>query len=563
MTEIDFSRTRAVRLSDGTWSPTPRHVLDAVEIAVRQPYGLFGDRMGYMKTAQAIITAQVLREQGTIDRVIVLSPASVRPVWFDRDLGQLAEQLWLPGRVTEFHSKDRWWEHTAYQTEQGEQKAEGPRLDWIVSNYEYVRRKGNRELLYASCGPKTFLILDESSALKGYDSLQTKACMDLRYRCGRCWLLNGTAVGEHPGDLFAQANLMHWRVLDCKYITHFRARYAVMGPVLGAGGKPLTSAWGKPIQGVKGWQHLDDLERRLAPYVVRREGIVTDFATPHVPIEVRLSVEEWRVYREMRDQMVVELESGQMASTQQAAVKAMRLAQITSGYLGGVEDDLLSDDGPVLDLYDDAAPEFDSSAPARHVALDGEADRGPRDDGRRLVEVGRSKLDALIARQRQMLEEEPDLKLLVWFRFVEELRRYLREAAQFGHPLGAVCGQSVFGRSVRDERAEALRLLHPGTAPAGPATVGAIGGTGAMGLNFTAFHTNVDCSYDHSALKKSQQDARTNRPGQRHQVRYLTLVAVGPKGQKTVDHGILMARQGKIDLANATMAAWVKVIKEE
>lgn len=601
-----------------------------------RPYALLAHNMGGMKTAQAIIGAQLLAMAGTIKRVVVVTPASVRPVWVG-ELGQLFEQLWLPGRITEFHARDRVWEFTKYESHDGTHTADGPRLDWIVTNYEYIRRDKNLEDLFHYADTDTLLVLDESSAVKNYDSDQTKAVLTLRRRCGRVLLLNGMPIADNPGDLFAQANIMHPSILECRYITHFRARYAVMGTVVGGSGRALVNPrTGKPLMKIVGWQHLDDLTQRLAPFVLRREAaeLGINFALPAVPIEVKLTPTTWRAYREMRDEMVIWLESGDVATAHMAAVRTIRLAQITSGFVGGVEHDPITDDsvgdsGGLWDLAggDGGVCDLGTSGPhpghvdgsgsetggiggtaggqragigeiAGHGTGDVDAtrnsdhhssphhDHGPMStdfpsrggagglsDGQSpgdrihqprpsLVEIGREKLDALLSWQEDLLSREPNLKLLVWFRFVPELRRYLAEAAKFGHPLGAVCGQPVF-TSIREDRENALRLLHPRTAPAGPATVAGIYGTGAMGLNFTACHTVVDASYDFSNFKKQQGDARVNRPGQTQMVRYYYLLAVGPRGQKTIDHHIMLERTGKADLANATVAGWVRALREE
>ena len=165
------------------------------------------------------------------------------------------------------------------------------------------------------------------------------------------------------------------------------------------------------------------------------------------------------------------------------------------------------------------------------------------------------------------MKRNPDLKLLTWCRFVPELRRYLAEELKaFPRvPIGAACGEAVLPgvHSKKDEREQALRLLHPKTAPQGPATVGATQGTGAIGLNFTACRTVLDLSYDMSPWKKRQGDARVNRPGQTGPVSFFYLVAVGPRGQRTYDHTIMLTRLGKMQINDLTVSGWCKLLEEE
>lgn len=563
---LDFSRCRSVWVPatenvEGFWSPPPPHVIEGVKWIIDHPYALLADDMGGMKTAQAIIAAQFLHDIDYINQVIVVAPAAVRPkVWFDRDLGQLHEQVFEDKRnlVTEFHSDIRSW-------------SSGPKdakeLRWIITNYEFLRNRANLSILFSYCTPKTFLILDESSAVRGYDSTQTEACMKLRWktnkkdypilgapRCGRILEMNGTPVAESPMDLFSQGNLLHPSILDCKYVTRYRGRYAVMEAVRTNGGEIKMSPYAKrvlqpdgtakmvpqPIMQTVGWtdEGIADLQQRFAPYVLRREAkqFGIDFALPPVALEVRLTKETWKHYVSMRDNMVVWLEQGVVAA-HQAGVKSIRLSQITSGFLSGVEaprideDALFLEDQPILQTQ----------------------------------EIGREKLDFGINWHAELLHRYPDLKLLTWCRFVPELRRYLGEVKKFGHPIGAACGEKVLNgeQSQAKEREFALRLLHPKTAPKGACTVGATQGTGAMGLNFTACRTVLDMSFDFSPWKKRQGDARVNRTGQTGPVSFFYLLAVGPKGQKTIDHHVYLHRLGKMNVNDLTTSGWVRMLKEE
>src|SRR5690606_13571541 len=107
----------------------------------------------------------------------------------------------------------------------------------------------------------TMLVLDESSAVKSHRAQQTKACLQLRRRCGRVLLLNGTPIANSPGDMFSQGEMMSKNVLSCASWIHYRARYAVMKKVMIRGA--LQDVIG-------GWQNLEDLQQRFAPYVIRR-----------------------------------------------------------------------------------------------------------------------------------------------------------------------------------------------------------------------------------------------------------------------------------------------------
>lgn len=573
----DFARCRPVPVvqDDGTVVPMmpPPHVQAGVAWLLGRPYAMNGNDMGGMKSATAIITAQFMFEVGMIDRAILVAPAPVRSsVWYDPEIGELALHLRddLPSQVSEFHRKIRKWTR-------GAPGPDGRIFRWIVTNYEWLRGSDEKiATLLPYCGPRTALILDESSAVRSYDSAQTEAILRLRWaegprrsvalgvpRCGYVWLLNGTPLAEGPEDLFAQGLVMHPNIHGCRYITHFRNRWAVMEQVRGSGGRVLTDRRGNAIQRIAGWRNLEELQAMFAPHVLRQDWR-RDFPLPGVlptqTIEVTMSAEEWRAYRDMRDDMVHWLELGAVGVARHAATKVMRLAQITSGLLGGLESDM-PDEAEQDELMQSLGLANDAIDPP-DAGLPMATPTPPLHD---VAEVGRSKLDALLDLQERLMREDPSLKLLVWFKFVPELRRWYAEvSARFPDlAIGAVCGQTISGVPVKAERAFAMRLLHPRTAPAGPAAVGGTYGTGGLGLNFTAFSTVVHCSHVYEDWKRRQADKRVDRPGQRRVVTQFDLMACGPRGQRTIDHVILEARRKKQDLNDWTVGAWVRALREE
>lgn len=524
--EQDFSRCRLVpvRNPDGTMymSGVKDHVKIGVRALIANPFfGLF-DEMGGMKSAQIIIAAQFMYEKGLIDRVIVVAPASVRTVWFEPELGELAKHLWFdsPALVSEYHSRISQWNW---------QEPKEPRLRWIITNYEFIRNHDRLMQLMRYGAPKTFLVLDESSAVKNHRAEQMNASLKLRERCGRVAILNGTPVANTPMDMYAQGEILSPKILNVKSFFHFRARYAVMG--------------GWQNRQIIEYQNLEDLQNRFKPYVLRRlkrECLDLPPVLPAVTLTVPLTTNTWnKYYKPMRDDMVAWLSSTTVSVAQQAIVKSMRLAQITSGFLGGIVEEL-------EDIDDETGEEF------TNLISDTQ-------------EIGREKLDFTMNWHKEQLVVDPNLKLLTWSRFIPELKRYLEEVKKTfpSHKIGCVAGKALLGMKKKQEREMTMRLLDPRTAPPGPVTAGGTLGTGSLGHNFTACHTTISMSGDYSPWKKSQADARVDRPGQVHAVSNYDIVATGPNGQKTIDHIIVKARRGKEDVANWTSAAWVRALTEE
>lgn len=463
------------------------------------------DEMGAGKTRQAIEGAQQLFLRDLVRQVVVVTPAPVRGVWADPEFGQLAEYLTVPSTVEEFRSgTKRYWNNLEARP------AGGRWLNWIVTNYEFIRRDERLQEMISRVGPMTLLILDESIAVKSPTSAQTKAVYELRKRCGRVLLLNGTPAGDNPGDLYAQAKIMSPEILGCKTWFHFRSRYAVLG---GFRNKQVVK-----------WTNLEDLNRRLKPYILRRlkaDCLDLPPKLPPVTIEVALTKKTWDHYTSMRDDAIAFLEGG-TATAAQATTRVLRLAQLTSGFLGGI-----TEDGDLSDP--------------------------------RTVEVGREKLEGFLDWLETRLDADPGLKAIVWCRFRAELERAaVVLAARFP---GLRVGR-VYGGQTKEEREAGIALLNPRTATPGAAVVVGTTRTGSFGLDLQAAHEVVYLSNDYSLLVRQQSEDRAHRPGQTRPVSYFDVVALGPTGQKTVDHAILKALRKKNDVVNWTTRDWATALKE-
>jgi hypothetical protein len=250
------------------------------------------------------------------------------------------------------------------------------------------------------------------------------------------------------------------------------------------------------------------------------------------------------MYKEMRDELVVWLTQASVSQAPQAMTKIIRLAQMTSGFLGGVE---------AMEVEDHLV----EAPKVVHAVQD----------------ISREKLDATLDWLDQRWHETPDLKVIIRSRFRPEMLRLERELrALYPHDdmclhepctCGALPVGMIIGGQKRQDREYALRLLDPRTMPAGRAVVIMSIGAGSLGLNLTGSHTMFSMSTDFSLKNRLQGDARIHRPGQTEPVWYGDLIATGPAGQKTVDHAVLAALATKNDLVNLTTSAWIEALTEE
>lgn len=558
---IDFTRCRLPPYEHQKIGTLSLVLWDQIDIG-RVIGGCFfnTDEMGVGKTKQVIDAMMNLYEMNVIDKVIVVAPAPVRTgVWFDSEFGELAAHLWndVPSKIVEFHSRIRSWTH-------GPTVRPGARhLEWYLTNYEFIRNKDRLKQLTPATGARTYLVLDESSAIKNYRASQTKSCMVLRSKCGRVTELNGTPIANAPNDLYSQARILDKKILDCDTYFHFIARHGVKG--------------GFMSKQIVGWTNLEDLQRRLAPYVIRRlkkDCLDIPPKPDHsIILSARLTDESWRVYKQMRDEMVAWLSASTVSVSQQAVVKSIRLAQITSGFLGGIVDpgvkmwdelDLTGDDAP-----DDDRPAWLPPRTGQPIAADLLGLKAPPGivpaGGRALPpqEIGREKLDVLLEWLDQQLIADPQLRVLIWCRFRAELARIANVILTKPIYNYIHFGQ-IHGGQKRDERSKALQLLDPRQPFINePIIVAGTPSSGSMGLNLAGAHTVIYVSNDFSLKTRLQSEDRVHRPGQRHVVSYFDIIAEGPRGQRTIDHQIQRALRNKEDIANWTTKEWVTRLKEE
>lgn len=527
------------------------HQLVGVRRLIDQPIFALFDEPGAGKTKQVIDAAQILFFENKIDKVIVGAPASVRTVWTDPELGEMKKHLWesTPVTITEYHQKIRRWR----------QGPDSPRrLNVIVTNYDFIRNPERLQRILDIADRRTWLVLDESSAVKSYRAQQTRACRQVRERCSRVALLNGTPIENSPGDLFSQAYMLSPDILDCPTWLHFRSRYAIV------------TSHKKGFDQIVGWQNLEDLRERMKPYVLRRlkkDCLDLPPKLPAVSLTVPLNHTTWKLYKQMRDELVAWLNDQTVSISVQAGVKIMRLAQLCSGFIGGVVE--LDNDDAIVPEATIATQDRPSWLPFERgpatvkkmdiTPLHGVAASELRDIAG-IAQVGDEKIQHLLAWLDQRLEIEPNAKVIVWCRFRVELYRLKETLQQHGRFRVA----AIHGAQKREEREAALRLLRPETAPKDEAVVvlGTLG-TGARGINLTASHICLYMSNDFRYGTYAQSEERVHRPGQVNPVEYFDIVATGPEGQRTVDHTLLKARDDKENLARWTTAAWATELMRE
>lgn len=476
-------------------------------------FALF-DEMRLGKTKQVIDSAQILFHENKIDRVIVVCPNPARSVWADPEFGELHKHLWMdtPSLIVNYHgNKPKRWLHGTSADRS---------LVWYVTNYENIRNPDRLFALLPLASSRTLLVCDESSAIGSYRAKQTKAVIQLRRRCGRVFLLNGTPSSDHPFSLYSQGLVLDPRIINAPSFIHFRARYAI-----------ITEKFGYPQ--VLSYQNLEDLRERLRPYCLRRlmrDCLDMPPALEPVVFQVPLSKNSWQVYKDMKRDLMAWLSSNEVATASQAGAKAIRLAQICAGFVGGIEkmQDL---DRPLF------IPQLHEPKP-----------------------LGDEKLAFIKEWTTQVLADDHEAKILFWVRFRQQLTN-ITTMLKANWPSIAI--GVLQGGQKDEERRDSLKLFNPKHASLEPAFLVGTIQTGSMSLDLSAGKYVFYASNDVSLRNRLQSEQRVSGPNQKNSVWYGDLLATGPAGEKTIEHVILKALQKKEELATWTASAWIRAFKEE
>ena len=222
--------------------------------------------MGTGKTLTSIATMGAMYQMGAIEKVLIVAPTSVCPVW-PKDISDYANFRCKVGVLTGTK------EHRLRELEAVKHyPLKG--LKVAVINYESTWREGLFEAL--KDWEPDLIIADESQRIKTHDAQQSKAMHQLGDIAKYKLILSGTPVQNNAIDIFSQYRFLDPTVFGMNYYA-FRGRYAIMG--------------GFNQQQIIGYRDLDSLikkEYSIAYRVTKEEALdlpEQTFLTRNIPLE--------------------------------------------------------------------------------------------------------------------------------------------------------------------------------------------------------------------------------------------------------------------------------------
>ena len=284
-------------------APWP-HQIEALEFVSSKAGSMLAMDMG---TGKSRVVVDLVAKKD-YRRVLVLAPLSVvGNVWpgeFDKHAPGLLDVLPLAGKTVRTRQ-----ELAAKAIDSGRPTA-------VVLNYDAVWRQPFAD--WAMAQSWDLLVIDESHRIKAPGGVASRYCSRLSDRVPHRVALTGTPMSHSPLDIYAQFRALDKKVYGTSF-TRFKSRYAIMGGF----NRMLVVAYQREAE-------LRDLFYSRAYRV--ESGDVLDLPdTLAVNLKCDLGREGRRLYDEMADEFVADVEGGQVTAAN-ALSRLLRLQQITSGY---------------------------------------------------------------------------------------------------------------------------------------------------------------------------------------------------------------------------------------
>jgi SNF2 family DNA or RNA helicase len=168
------------------------------------------------------------------------------------------------------------------------------------------------------------IIVDESTVIKNPQAKRTKFINEwLKPLSSFRRILSGLATPRSPLDLFSQFEFLDPNILGFRSYYAFRARYAIMRNEFFGGRRVMI---------VTGYRDVEELHALIEPHSFRvpfRPNIPSTYSIR----DVRLSAEQEKAYREVKEFATTQLANGQHVTATIVISQMLRLHQILCGHV--------------------------------------------------------------------------------------------------------------------------------------------------------------------------------------------------------------------------------------
>lgn len=464
-----------------------------------------------MGTGKSYTTISLLRNEAECRSNLIVCPPNVLGVW-RRELRKYdpeAEFLILDDSFATVRKKreaaQRFYEASRFSVNAG-------RRFFVCINYESARIKDFAA--WATSVPWDAGVLDEIHWAKDANGVTGKFIAALRRFCRIRLGLTGTPIPHSPADLFAQFRYLDPSIFGDNFFP-FKKRYAITGF----------------HTEILGWRRKPELRKKFQEVAIYiPESVLNLPPVQHLEREFTLPDKVMRIYREIWTDFISEVRAGRVVTVDNALVKLIRCAQITSGFVPVDEDaDPFSDELPedrievLHTMKRDLLKDFIRDLPAHEP----------------LVVFCRHRFD--LSQVRAVTEE------------VEFERNGVKQGDTAKRDAKIAAGE---WKPLRYGEVSGLEkcLTEEAKLPDDRDVIGVQIKSGGVGVDFTRAAIAILYSIDYSLGNYQQMLKRLDRPGQTRPVRFYHFVAKGTVDRKIIN--TLNSRQKVVESIIGDPTAW-------
>ena len=459
------------------------HQLEALKRSWNKKEFAYFMEMGTGKSKVLIDNIAILYDRGGINAAIIVAPKGVYRNWSEKEI-----PVHMPDHV---ETQIAVW-NPAPNKKQKKELIDlfdpSPELKILVINIDaFSTKKGVTFVEKFILGHNVVMAVDESTTIKNPKAQRTKSLLKLSINCKYKRILTGFPVTQSPLDLYSQCAFLSNDLLGYTSFYSFQNRYA----------KLFNRKMGqRSFRQVVGYQNLEELTEKLTSFsyrVLKKECLDLPDKI-YQRREVSLTPEQMRIYKQLKDYAVAQLESKELVSVTTILTQILRLHQVVCGFV--------------------------------------------KDDNGEEVEIKNRRLDELL----NVLSEVQG-KTIIWANYRHDIKRILKALHD---TVGVDAVASYYGDTPDEERQRIITKFQDPDSDL-QFLVSNVQ-TGGYGITLTQASNVVYYSNNYDLEKRLQSEDRAHRIGQTNKVTYIDLVAKG-----TVDEKIVKALRNKLDLAQEVL----------
>jgi SNF2 family DNA or RNA helicase len=435
--------------------------------------------MGTGKSKVLIDNIAILYDYGYIDSALIIAPKGVYKNWAELEIPKH-----LPDHVQ--HKIVAWSPNPNKEDKRALINLfdSTPDLTFFVMNIEALStKKGVSFTEKFLISHEALFAIDESTTIKNSTARRTKAATKLSKLSTYRRILTGSPVTRSPLDLYSQCAFLDEDLLGFTSFYSYRNHFAVLQK------RSVATHSFQQIVGYRNLEELKDLLKEFSYRVLKKDCIDLPDKTYTIR-NVELTPEQKRIYRELKEYAMAELEDLEMVTTVSVITQILRLQQVVCGFIR-------SDSGEIKSLPNNRIKELIS------------------------------------------ILEETEGKVIIWANYQYDIRQIVIEISKV---YGKESVASYYGETPDKDRQNIINSFQDPTSNL-KFFIGQPK-TGGFGLTLTQAATVIYYSNSYDLEIRLQSEDRAHRIGQTNKVTYIDICA-----ENTIDEKIIKSLRSKINLA--------------